>query len=266
MAQTNYKLNFFRNLLTGGLAVAALLGVVACSPTTTESNVDIEDVSEQPESVIGQRVTLRGEFLLEVDDSSFKLREDTLFPDDDVLVINATDNKYSVPLGEATEMWIVGSVELFERDTLSKQYGLTLEPSLYEEFEDQPVVIANYIALAPDIEEISENPTTFHGQRVVVNGEVDTVFAPDAFSLKNEQLFGENGLLVVGAVPNLVDEGPIAVSGMLQPFSITDLDTEYNLLWEPGVQETLEDSFTGQSVIVVQEIYPFDKSEKNQGN
>lgn len=262
LAQINYKLKPLKNLLTGGLVITSLLGIVACSPTVTDSeelNVDIEDVSEEPGDIIGQEVTLRGEFLLEVDDASFKLREATLFPDDDVLVINATGNKYSVPLGEATGMWITGVVEPFERETLAKQYKLTLDPALYEEFEGQPVVIANYIALAPDPEEIAENPTVFYGQRVVVDGEIDTVFAPDAFSLQNGQLFDETGLLIVGAVPELASEGPVAVSGILQPFSIADLDAEYDLLWEPDVQETLENDFTGQPVIVMQEIYPFTK-------
>lgn len=265
IAQINHKLKPFRSLLTGSLVITSLMGVVACSPTPTatdseaELNVDIEDVSEEPKDVIGQEVTLRGEFLSEVDGSSFKLREDTLFPNDDVLVINVTGNKYSVPLGETTGMWITGVVEPFERETLAKQYKLTLDPTLYEEFEGQPVVIADYIALAPDPEEIAENPTTFYGQRVVVDGEVDTIFAPDAFSLQNGQLFDETGLLVVGAVPELASEGPVAVSGILQPFSIADLDAEYDLLWEPDVQKTLEDDFTGQPVIVVQEIYPFTK-------
>ena len=63
--------------------------------------------------------------------------------------------------------------------------------------------------------------------------------------------------MVVGAVPDFTSEGSVAVSGILQPFSVADLDAEYDLLWEPDVQETLENDFTGQPVILVQEIYPF---------
>ncbi|MGD1852690.1 MAG: hypothetical protein ACFB2W_00425 [Leptolyngbyaceae cyanobacterium] len=238
------------------------MGMVACSPTPTagdseETNIDIEDVAEESDTLLGQEVTLRGAFLSEVDDASFKLKEDELFPDETVLVINVTGNKYSVPTGESTEMWLTGTVEQFERETLAKQYKLTLDPALYDEFQGQPVVLANYIALAPEPEEIAENPDVFYGQQVVVDGEVETVFAPDAFSLQNNQLFNDTGLLVVGAVPELASEGPVAVSGVLQPFSLTDLDGEYELLWEPDIQGILEEQFTGQPVVVVQEIYPF---------
>ena len=157
LTQTYNKLKPFKDLLTSSLVLIPLMGIVACAsgPTVVDSeggdNVDIEEVSEEPKDLLGQEVTLRGEFLLEVDNASFKLREDMLFPDDDVLVINVTGNKYSVPLGETTGMWVVGVVESFERETLEKQYKLTLDPAMYEEFAGQPVVLANYIALAPTL-------------------------------------------------------------------------------------------------------------------
>ena len=249
-------------MLMGGVTIAAMLSIAACSPEPTavdeqEANIEIEDVAKETEALIGDKVTLRGEFLLEVSKASFKLREDTLFPEEAVLVVNATGNEYLVPLGEATPMWVTGAVETFDRETIAEQYDLLLEPELYDEYTGQPVVIADYIALAPNPEEILDNPDVFYGQRVVVDGEVDTIFAPDAFSLENEQLFEENSLLVVGAVPDIAEEGPVAVSGILQPFSLASLDADYDLLWERDIQTMLEADHAGQPVIVAEEIYPF---------
>ena len=260
MARSNYSSR--TAILTGGVTIAALIGMAACSPTPTamdeqEANIKIEDVAEDTEALIGNKVTLRGEFLLEVSKSSFKLREDTLLPDEAVLVVNATGNEYSVPLGEATPMWVTGVVETFDRETIAEQYDLQLEADLYDEYMGQPVVIADYIALAPSPDEIVDNPDAFYGQRVVVDGEVSTIFAPDAFSLENEQFFEENSLLVVGAVPDVAAEGPIAVSGVLQLFSLASLDADYDLLWERDIQTMLEADHAGKPAIVAEEIYPF---------
>lgn len=253
---SDYNKKLFK--LAGGLAMTLVIG--ACSPNSAElddANVDIEDVAEETAETLGEQVTLRGEFLSEVDESVFKLREDTLFPDDTVLVINVTDNYYTVPLGEATPMWVVGTVEKFNRAILAEQYDLILDADVYNEFEGRPVVLASYIALAPDPEEITENPDAFYNQRIVVDGDVATIFAPDAFSIENGQLLDETGLLVVGSVPQTSQEGPVSVSGILQPFSLNALEAEYNLLWDEDLQTILEEEYAGQPVIVAQEIYPF---------
>ncbi|MEM9803741.1 MAG: hypothetical protein AAF959_00550 [Cyanobacteria bacterium P01_D01_bin.56] len=260
---TNYhSANPCKILGAGGLSLALFLGLAACAPgpeviEPETANVDIEDIAEEPETILGQQVTLRGEFVAEVDEYVFKLKEDAIIPDDTVLVINVTDTDYSVPPEEATAMWITGVVETFNRTTLAEQYDLPLEADVYEEFEGKPVVLADYIALAPDPEEIAENPDVFYNQRVVVDGDVETIFAPDAFSLENGQLLDEAGLLVVGSVPEITQEGPVSVSGILQPFSINALEAEYDLLWEEDIQTILEEEYTGQPVIVAQDIYPF---------
>ena len=260
--QFSHRPQSFKSLLAGGLGIASLIGITACAPEqidadTQEVDINVEEVAEETEALEGQAVALRGKFLADMGETAFKLREDTLFPDDDILVVNVTGNDYAVPSGEATPMWVTGTVEKFERETMSDKYELTLDPNLYEEFEGQPVVVANYIALAPDPEEVSENPEAFYGQRVVVDGEVETIFAPDAFSLENEQLFDGTGLLVVGAVPDPIKAGPASVSGVLQTFSLAALEAEYDILWEPELRDTLVDAYTGQPFILVQEIYPF---------
>lgn len=154
-------------------------------------------------------------------------------------------------------MWITGTVVEFNRATLAEQYTLPLEADAYEEFEGKPVVLASYIALAPAPEEIAENPEVFYNQRVVVDGEVETIFAPDAFTLDDGELLDEGGLLVVGSAPEVADAGPVSVSGILQPFSLTALEAEYNLLWEEDIRTALEEAYDGQPVVVAQEIYPF---------
>ncbi|MEO0457356.1 MAG: hypothetical protein AAF152_12365 [Cyanobacteria bacterium P01_A01_bin.114] len=256
----NYRL---QRLLAGGMiAAVSLTGLAACSPeqpdVAGEADVEVEDVAEETDALLGERVTLQGNFVDQLSSATFSLQEDTLFPDDNVLVINATGTDYSVPEDEETGLWVIGTVETFEYEIIADRYELDLDLELYADYEGKPAVIADYIALAPSPETISENPEAFYGQRVVVNGEIDTVFAPDAFSLENEQLFNDQGLLVVGAVPKLAKEdGPVAVSGVLLPFSTENLNNEYDLLWEPDVQKALESEHTGQPAIIVDDIYPF---------
>ncbi|MEM8809205.1 MAG: hypothetical protein AAGF01_24555, partial [Cyanobacteria bacterium P01_G01_bin.38] len=237
-----------RHLLAGGLLAISLTGLVACSPeqpdVAGEADVDVEAIAEDTDALLGERVTLKGNFTDQLSLATFSLQEDTLFPDDNVLVINATGTDYSVPEDEKTGLWVIGTVETFEYEILAERYDLDVDPELYADYEGKPTVIADYIALAPSPENISENPDAFYGQRVVVDGEIDVVFAPDAFSLENSQLLDDRGLLVVGAVPKLAkDDGPVSVSGVLLPFSTENLDNEYDLLWEPEIQKTLESEY-----------------------
>ncbi|NEP18812.1 MAG: hypothetical protein F6J97_18250 [Leptolyngbya sp. SIO4C1] len=265
MSKSQSRPNWLRRWAMGGLAAIALLSLAACRSdevpdelVTNEAELDVEEVAEEPGSLLGQRVTLRGDVEQQVDSAAFTLREDTLFPDDAVLVINATGTSYTVPEDEAVDVWVVGEVQEFVLATIEETYELDLDDELYVEYEAEPVVVASYIALAPDAETVAEDPTAFYGERIVVDGEIETVYAPDAFSLEADQLFESGELLVVGAVPEVAQEdNVIAVSGILLPFSIENLEQEYELQWDAALRDLIAAEYTGQPALIAQEIYPF---------
>ena len=252
--------------LTGGVLLATCLGIVACSDGTdvnsdvVEATPDIEEVAEDGDAtLVGERTALRGSFDQAVDESAFELREETLFPDDAVLVINVSGADYTLPGDEETELWVVGTIVMFERAAVSEQYDLVFDSEVYDEYEGRTVILADYIALAPDPETLVDDSDAFYGQRVFVDGEIEQVLAPDAFTMDNEDAFGDKGLLVVGAAPDLTEENPVAISGIMMPFSIATLEADYELVWDAELKQTLEQNYDGRPTLVSDELYPFSK-------
>lgn len=78
------------------------------------------------------------------------------------------------------------------------------------------------------IEELEEEPSEYVGQTVVVGGEVENIVSPDAFILQDEELFGDNDVLVVGAEGALLEEGAFArVQGVAQQYTVTEVEDQY---------------------------------------
>ena len=225
-----------------------------------EENVTTEEVAEETDKLIGQTVTIRSDALETVEPYTFTVADQELFGGENIIVVNASGEVFDLPEDD-TEVQVTGEVAKFVVADIDSNYGLDLNPDLYTEYSDRPAIIAQSLAPAPEPGEIAQDPTQYYGQTLAVTGEVEDIYDPSTFTLDEDELFGGEDLLVV--VPNstnstvvIKDDETVAVTGVLQAFTVADLEKDHDLTWDLDVQEQVEAEYSQRPVLVVDKIYP----------
>ena len=246
------------------LTAASLFLLPACaSPQTNdtaaeESNVTSEELVADTASYVGEEITIRGEVEGTVDETAFLMADDDYFDGEGILVINASSEPFVIPEVGETEVQVTGEVETFAMTAVSSEYGLTLDAELYSEYEDQPVIIAQSIALAPDPGKITENPELYYNKRIAVEGEVEDILESGLFTMDDDELFGGDDLLVIpGDLASTVkDNEIITATGVLRPYIAADFERDYDLQWDLSVKETIDAEYETKPVFVADTVYP----------
>ncbi|MGB3294197.1 MAG: hypothetical protein WBB01_14515 [Phormidesmis sp.] len=256
--------SFKQAAVFGTLVATALLLLPACAgpqSTTTpaeESNVTTEELTDETAKYIGEEVTLRGEVQETVDETSFMIADGRFFGGEDILVINASTEPFVIPDVGDSQVQVTGRVETFAAETMASEYGLTLDPDLYEEYESKPVIIAESMALAPDPGDITENPEAYYNQRIAVEGEVGELLESGLFTVEEDSLFGGEVLLVIPSkAGTTVQDGDIvAMTGVLRPYIQSEFDQDYDLNWDLSVSKSIEAEYEQKPVFVADGVYP----------
>lgn len=255
----------FLRLGAGAIALSLMaLLLPACGNnsgvTTTENtpgNTDTADVAQNPDEYVGQTISVRNEVQEMVGSSAFLIDEDTVFGGEEVLVIN-TDAPLVLPDGEGTEVQVNGEVQRLDLANLRANYQLDLDPALFAEYENQPVIIASSVALAPDPADITAEPEKYYNQRIAVEGEVEEIVGNGAFTIDEERLFSGDGLLVLptetGSTVN--EDEKVVVTGVLRPFVQADFERDYDFTWDQGTQEKINAEYQERPVFVAEAVYP----------
>lgn len=224
----------------------------------TQENVTTGDLSDNLIAYVGETVTVREEAEEVIGDSAFLLDDDQLFGGEEVLVINASGEGLFLVDGDDTEVQVTGEVRELIIADLETEYGLDLDPELYAEYEQQPVIVAESLALAPDPEDLTDDPELYYGRRIAVNAEVEELWSADTMSVDGNGLFGDDDLLVINpnATLDFAEDEEVVMTGVLQPFVASDIESEYELTWDLDVQEQIEAEYTEKPVFVADEVYP----------
>lgn len=253
--------------LFGAIAIGATMIVLpGCGTTDTEeiqedrTNVTTEDVSEAVEtedfqSLIGQEVTLRNPVEEYVGETGFVLQTE----DEPILVINATGVPFSVP-SEDTAVQVTGEVAQFVQVDVENEFGLDLDDTAYVDYEEQPAIIAESLALAPTPEEVAENPDVFMDQVIAIQGDIRDITSSNTFTLFEEGWIDDYGILVVGS-SNLKSDSSaiqtgetITATGTLQPFDADALQQDYNLDLTADQLNEFSERYN-RPVLVADEVY-----------
>lgn len=114
------------------------------------------------------------------------------------------------------------------------------------------------MAIAPEPGEIAADPSQYYGQTLAVTGEVENIYSEGVFTLDEDELFGGEDLLVVAldSTEAVQDGETVATTGELRSFVVADLERDYNLTWDAGIQEELEAEYSERPVLVVNDVYP----------
>jgi len=232
----------------------------ANTPVSPTGNVTTEEVTDNTAQLIGKTVTVRSEPVRKIGNNTFTISDEEFFGRERILVVNASGQPLVLPTDD-TEVQATGQVRKFVLADIERDYDfLDLEPNLYVDYEGKPAIIAQSIAPAPKPGEITENPQQYYGRTLAVTGAVEKILSPNTFTLDEDQLFGASDLLVLVANPRtaktpLREAETVAVTGVLRPFVVADLEREYGFNWDEGFVRQLEAEYRQKPVLVVQSVY-----------
>jgi hypothetical protein len=254
-----------KSIGTAIVVVAATVLLSACTTNRPEAtapgapnNVTTEEVAENHLQLIGKTVTVRSEPIQKVGTNSFTIEDEQFFGSEPILVINASGNPLVLPAEQDVEVQVTGEVRNVVVTDLERDYNLDLQPDLYRDYENKPAIIAQSIALAPKPGQITENPQQYYGKTIAVTGEIGNIRGANSFTLDEDQLFGASDLLVINTTPQAtIREGEkVAVTGVLRPFVLAEIERDYGITWDQGVIRELEVEYRDKPVLVTKEIYP----------
>lgn len=249
------------------LALAAVL-LPACAneqeratvpaPESAATNVTTEEVSDNANRLAGRTVTVRSAPVRKVGPASFTISDQQFFGNEPILVINASGKPFILPEGDDPEVQVTGTVRDFVIADIEREYNLTLDRNLYVEFERKPALIAQSLALAPDPDEVVENPAPYYGKTIAVAAKVEEITSPYAFKLNDDDLIGGENLLVLHATPvvGLNENEKVVVTGVVRPFILAEIERDYDITWDLNVKRTLEAEYSKKPVLVATGVYP----------
>ena len=180
-----------------------------------------------------------------------------------ILVINSPGKPVTLPADD-TPIQVTGEVVEFVIADVETDYGLNLDDELFVDYETEPAIVAESIALAPTPEQLAEGDAQpFYDQVIAVEGDVGRILSPNTFTLYEEGWIDDMGLLVIGVDRALdaenaaLEEGEnVAVTGRLMDFDLAVLEQEYKLGLDQEEAAEFEARYTNRPVIVAEEVFP----------
>lgn len=258
---------------TKGAIALALMAIIlpgcgynepqAITPTTQQQmqnqvsrevvDAEVVEVEDKTDELIGKTVTIRTQPIRLVGPTSFTVKDEELIEDQDILIINATNQPFTLPSTNNIPIQITGQVRRFDLAQINQDYNLDLQSDYYSNYENQPVIVAKSLALSPDPGELTSNPSTYYGKKLTVTGEVENINSAIAYTLDEDKLLGGEDLLVLHTRPQAkVKRGEqVAVTGVLRPLVIADLQRDYQLTWDANLQKQLVAKYRNKPVLVV---------------
>lgn len=227
------------------------------TPGETQDSVTSEDVSQNPEELIGQTVTIRGEVNDRLTTNVVELASEGFFNGEEILVV--LPEEFALPPEDdiADNIQITGEVRQFTAEE-AQQLNLTIPETDYSNYEGNPMIVAETAALSPSPDELSDNPDAFYNQTIALEGDIEEL-GPNTYRLTGEGL-GGGDILVLSSQP--LQENPeelesVVVTGEASPFDAAALQQEYG--WDAELQQQIEQDFADRPVIVANEIYPLEQ-------
>jgi hypothetical protein len=260
--------NFFSTKWSSPGAIPLALSTVLLGACTNnleqeaavpETNVTTAEVTDNTNQLIGKTVTVRSTPIRTLGPSTFTISDKQFFGTEPIIIVNASGKPFTLPSDPTVPIQVTGQVNKFVIADINRNYNLGLDPNLYKEYESQPAIIAQSIALAPKPGEITTNPNLYYGKTLAVTGEVENIRNANSFTLDEDKLFGGQDLLVIraGTPKGTVNEGEkVAVTGVLRNFVVTELERDYDLNWDLTLQKQLEAEYSNKPVLVANEVYP----------
>lgn len=245
-------------------ALAALL-LPGCTTDNEEiqdgkTNVTTEDVAENTEDIIGKEVTIRNIVEQKVGDFGYLVQAEEL-GSEPILILDLTEAPFQLPEEQEMPIQVTGEVAQLVIADIETEYGVELGDE-YVEYEDQPVIIAESLALAPTPQDLAEAPAGYFDKVIAVEGDVRDIYSPSSISLFEDGWVDDIGVLVIGVNRNLkaedsvVQEGErVTVTGVARQFD-PKLLQDSDLGWDAEKIKEFGSRYIDRPVIVAEDIFP----------
>jgi hypothetical protein len=249
--------------LVAGAGVAAALAVGSAAQAQTPTEPSVGDIVDEPENWIGRQVTVSDDVTDVIGPRAFQMGEEDflgLFGGTELLVVGARnlpqwvgndfaesgffddDGDYDELQGAVARA--NGTVRRFNLAEVERELGVDLDDALFEDFDGDPVLVAQSVRFMFEADEVAEDFRQFWGRRIAAVGEVTEVLGPRAFVLDDDVV-----VVTTGPLSNQIEVGARAVvQGTVREFLIRtfenqlgiDLDDDLFVDWEerPGIVAT----------------------------
>jgi uncharacterized protein YdeI (BOF family) len=214
-----------------------------------------DDVTDRSEELIGETVTVRGEYLEKVGENAFTITDEQVFVADPILVVNVSGNPLDLP-SDDIKVQATGEVRKFTLDEVAQEYDMEFDRATYAQYENTPVIIAQSVAPAPEPGQISENPDRYYDRQIAVPGNIANSYSPTAFTLDDDLL-----VLHLNSDSDYRQNGNnserVVITGVLRQFNIEDLERDYDLSsLDENVRRQLEENHANEPVLISDGVYP----------
>lgn len=222
----------------------------------------VADITDDANEFYGKKVTVSGLVTQVVNQNAFVIGGGE-FGDSGLLIVGAKKLSQIVKGGEEGKVveiqeqdlaQVTGKVREFNRQQVNDQIGYYLDDRLFEDFEEQPAVVADQVVLSPwqgstpqaqqgvpvSLSNLIDEPAEFYGQKVTVNGTIAQLISSHAFVLVRQQTaqetdegvydpdaLTEEGVLVVsggGTRASLSADQPVRVTGRVRQADVQQLE------------------------------------------
>ncbi|BCL38423.1 hypothetical protein [Nostoc sp. MS1] len=226
------------------------------SPTVT----NLAEISDNTDEFMGKAVTIKSEAIARVGQSSFTINNQKFLAGQPLVVINASGKPFDLPPNQDTPIQVTGEVRNLVIPEIEREYNLNIQDQDYTDYINKPAIIAQHLALAPQITQVNQRPEQYYGRQLVVTGKVKNINSPVLLTLNEGQLFGEQDLVVLLKAPATVaiNQGQsISVVGEVRPFVAADIARDYNFTWDENVRKQLEAEYGNKTVLIADTVYPY---------
>lgn len=220
--------------------------------------VNASQVVDNPRDFIGKTVTIRSKPTQRLEANSFKLKDGLFSRQEPLLVVNASGTPFNLPV-DNVDVQVTGRVRDFVISDIERDYNLKLNDDLYDGYVRKPVLVAEYIALAPQPNQVAQAPQQYYGKTVAVTGEVDKINSPVLITLHKDQMIkGKDLPVLLTSSPKVaINKGQqVAVVGEVRRFVANDIEREYNFAWDANVKRQLEAKYENTPVLIAEAVYP----------
>ncbi|PAX60327.1 hypothetical protein [Brunnivagina elsteri] len=239
--------------------------------------IHASEVANNSNNFRGKTVTIASKPIGQIGTNSFILKDGFFSQQEPVLVVNASGVPFKLPSDKRSlmpeayrnvEIQVTGKVRNFSISEIERDYNLNLQAEQYRDYVNKPVVVAEDIILAPQPNQIADNPKSYYGQTVAVTGKVGDITSPILMTLHQQRIFRDMPLALSSAYRDLpvlltselktpINKGQkVAVVGEVRPFIASEIEQQYNLNWDSDVKREMEAKYRNQPILVAETVYP----------
>jgi hypothetical protein len=230
--------------------------------------IHASEVANNSNNFLGRTITIASKPIGQIGASSFILKDGFFSPQEPVLVVNASGVPFKLPSDRNVEIQVRGQVRNFSISDIERDYKLNLQADQYRDYVNKPVIVAEDITLAPEPNQIAENPKRYYGQTVAVAGKVGDITSPILMTLHQQRVFRDMPLALSSAyrdLPVLLTSEPktpinkgqrVAVVGEVRRFIASEIEQQYNLNWDSDVKREMAAKYQNQPILVAETVYP----------